>query len=103
MQVLTEGHSYALQNFESENTSQGLNFIHKKPAEDGTANLITVQDGTTNEEVLKVLINRMEYLQAKFPCVENEIAINNLKSALAVLELRTASRVARGVEGKQLK
>lgn len=77
--VIVEGHCYELENFEDkEAPGQVLQFIHKQQTEgDG---LQTLKDGTTNEEILGVLIDRMNYLQAKFPCRENAIAITKLKA-----------------------
>jgi hypothetical protein len=104
MKVKVEGHSYELSNFENKETKgQILNFIHKEPtgANDGT--LKTIMDGTTNEEVLEVLIDRMQFLQSKFPCRENSIVITNLEESLMWLNKRTADRLKRNVEGKNLK
>ena len=106
MKVLTLGHAYALKNFEDKpdvTEYQHLQFIHKEPKEVGSIELVTVADGTTNEEVLKVLIDRLNFLQAKFPCRENAIVITKLEEALMWLEKRTADRLARQVEGKQIK
>ena len=111
MKVITDGHKYELANFENpEAPGQVLQFIEKKPIEAGTPGadktvgaLITVNDGTTNEEVIRVLVDRMNSLQAKFPCRENAIATTHLETALLWLEFRTRTRVARGVEGKHLK
>lgn len=100
MQVITEGHKYALDSFEG-GLPQILQFIEKIPGEEGA--LTTVNDGTTNEEVLKVLINRMQSLQAKFPCRENAIATTHFETGLLWLEKRTTDRKVRGVEGKHLK
>lgn len=96
MNVITPGHRYELDGFEGEG-SQTLQFIHKEPGEGDE--LVTASEGTTNEEVLAVLIDRMEFLNAKFPCRENELTIRHLKDALAYLDLRTSKRKARGVEG----
>lgn len=106
MQISVPGYTYHLENFEDNSKFQELNFIHKEPIPleekftDGE--LRTVADGTTNEEVLRVLINRMQYLNNKFPCRENSIVLTHLETALLWLEKRTADRKARGVEGKQL-
>lgn len=103
MKNLIEGHRYELDNFENKSEAgQQLQFIQKEPtaANDGT--LQTINDGTTNEEVLDVLIDRMNYLQKKFPCRENAIAITHLETALLWLNKRTADRIKRNVEGKQL-
>jgi len=61
-------------------------------------------DGVTNEEVLRVLIHRLSYLNekwmdGKFRCRENSLAITKLEEALMWLERRTADRKARAVEG----
>jgi hypothetical protein len=53
----------------------------------------------TNEEVLAVLIDRMNFLQSKFPCRENAIVITKLEECLMWLNKRTANRKARGIEG----
>ncbi len=104
MKILSEGHSYILSNFEKDldDYNQQLQFIEKVPVSQGSTELKTINDGTTNEEVLRVLINRMNYLQGKFPCRENAIVITKLQESLMWLEHRTQGRVARGVEGKQI-
>lgn len=113
MKILTEGHRYELANFENKDELQNqvIQFIEKeaytiKNESDPTftaTQLVTVNDGTTNEEVLEVLIDRLQYLNGKFPCRENSIAITKLEEALMWLNKRTADRVKRGVEGKNLK
>jgi hypothetical protein len=57
-------------------------------------------NGATNETVIAAVIHRLEILNAKFPCAENEQAITSLKDALQALESRTRNRQQRGVEGK---
>jgi hypothetical protein len=105
MKILTPGHKYELANFEQNlpEINQRLQFIEKIPVTEGSPELQTVHDGTTNEEVLRVMIDRMQSLQAKFPCRENAIVITKLEESLMWLEKRTADRKARGVEGKQIK
>jgi hypothetical protein len=103
MKILREGHKYELANFENKEVAgQTLQFIEKFPISAGSTELKTINDGTTNEELLDVLINRMNYLQGKFPCRENAIAITNLEQALMWLNKRTNDRVKRQVEGKQI-
>jgi hypothetical protein len=104
MKVLTPGHKYELENFEHpDQPGQVLQFIERVPANLGSAELRTVHDGTTNEEVLHVLLDRIQSLQGKFPCRENSIAFTHLETALLYLEKRTADRKARGVLGKDVK
>jgi len=103
MKVLTEGHKYEFENFENKDAAgQTIQFIEKVPVSEGSKELRTVNDGTTNEEVIAVLVNRLMHLQAKFPCRENALAITKLEEAALWLGKRTAERKARGVEGKQL-
>jgi len=104
MQVLDIGHRYELENFEDKDKpGQVLQFIKKTPFTEGSPELLTVNDGTTNVEVIRVLVDRLNSLQAKFPCRENAIATTHLETALLWLEFRTKTRIARGVEGKHLK
>ena len=104
MKINVEGHQYELSNFENKDRQgQIIQFIHKEPISEGSAELKTVSDGTTNEELLEVLINRMNYLQSKFPCRENAIVITKLEESLMWLNKRTEDRKKRGVEGKQIK
>lgn len=111
MKVNTEGHNYTLNGFESEAGNQTIQFIEKVPkytffganqTQVQSPELETVNDGTTNEEVLEMLINRMNYLNGKFPSRENSIVITHLETALLWLEKRTRDRVKRGVEGKAI-
>jgi hypothetical protein len=102
MTNLTPGHLYVAANFEDPSKGQLIQFIEKRPNADDGTKLDTINDGTTNEEVLAVLIDRLNFLQAKFPCRENAIVITKLQEALMWLNERTKGRVARNVEGKQI-
>ena len=60
-------------------------------------------NGITNEILLNIVLHRLQEFQASaFDCDENSIAINDIKSALDILKQRTSTRIARGVEGKQI-
>jgi hypothetical protein len=98
MKVITTGHKYELASFEG-GPAQALQFIEKIPFAVEDPTLKTVNDGTTNEEVLAVLIDRLQYLNGKFPCRENAIVITKLEESLMWLNKRTRDRMARGVEG----
>ena len=103
MRVITLGHRYELSNFENKDLAgQIIQFIQKEPKEEGSPELVTISDGTTNEEMIEVLIDRLSFLNSKFPCRENAIAITKLDEALLWLNKRTNDRVKRNVEGKQL-
>jgi hypothetical protein len=108
MKVITAGHEYELDSFEGE-APQTIRFINKKPevfvpypgvaACEPTGRLITVHDGTTNEEVIGMLIDRMGFLQKLHSCRENAIVITKLEEALMWLNKRTENRKNRNVEG----
>lgn len=102
MKILKEGHLYELDMFENTNMDLGnqkIQFIEKEPVELGSTQLITINNGTTNEEVLAMLIDRMNYLQGKFPCRENALVITKLEESLMWLNKRTSDRQKRNVEG----
>lgn len=104
MNAVVPGHLYNLENADpgeaGSPTVQTLAFIRKESV-DGVFK--TVANGTTNEEVLRALIDRLQFLQAKATCRENALAITKLEEALMWLERRTADRKARGVEGTDRK
>lgn len=99
MKNITPGHMYYLANFEGPG-HQILQFIQKEEVE---GILVTINNGTTNEEVLEVLIDRLKFLNEKAHSVENDNAIENLVAALAELNRRTEGRKAREVEGTPAK
>lgn len=88
------GHTYELENVEG--GMQTLQFIRK---EEKDGKLETMINGTTNEAVIAVLIDRLEYLHAKLPDTYTEEAIAALRAAFDNLNKRTADRKAREVEG----
>lgn len=86
MKVIDPGRSYEL------SAGIGLNFVQK----DGGR---VVRNGTTNEELLEVLIHRVTETYQTLPCQESIRAIYLLREALAAFRLRTARRVRSNVEG----
>jgi len=102
MRCLDDHHHYELDCFEDEQSKMYLKFIKKEKMGLGSDNLLTVHDGTTNEEVLKMLIHRLDGLYKKFPSDETLSAKDSCYLALQALEARTKDREQRGVEGKHL-
>lgn len=100
MKVLIEGHKYEVANFEGD-TTQTITFIRKMNVPDQDE-LQTMENGTTNEALIEILIDRLNYLNKKFPCRENALAITKLDEALLWLNKRTSDRIKRNVEGKHL-
>jgi hypothetical protein len=104
MKVLTEGHRYELANFEKKDEpGQIIQFIQKEPYNEGSFEMKTVQDGTTNEEVIEMLIDRLQSQHKKMPSKETACCITHLEEGLMWLNKRTSDRMKRGVEGKMVK
>lgn len=101
MKVIEEGHRYEVDSLDG-TYPQIIQFIMKLPIDEGSSLLGTVIDGTTNEELMKVLIDRLNYLNAKMPCKANIIAIQKLQEALMWQEYRTSKRKAQGIESTNI-
>jgi hypothetical protein len=80
---------------------QTLQFIQKEASGPNSkvGPFVTIHNGTTNEEVLRVLIDRLDAMNNKLPCKENAVALTHIQTGLLWLEKRTAERKARNVEG----
>jgi hypothetical protein len=102
MKILTTGHKYIAANFENKENGQTIQFIEKRPTEADNTVFETVNDGTTNEELIAILLDRLNVMNAKFPCRENALAVTKLQEALFWLNHRTSERLKRNVEGKNL-
>jgi len=107
IQPLISGFKYELANFSGTGV-QTLSFVQRLPekkliltkdAKNEFRKMETVQDGTTNEEVLAMLLQRLIHLNHLLPCSENFLAAHHIELALTILTNRTADRVKRGVEG----
>ena len=95
MKVIDPGHVYSLSSYAGEN-EYILNFIHKEPDEENK--LVIEKDGTTNEEVLEMLLHRLKWLQNRLPSRETAIAITKIEEALLWLNRRTSLRMIQNVE-----
>jgi acetamidase/formamidase len=74
-------------------------YIHIK-WQDGTVPTVGV-NGAQTDDVLQVVIDRLEYLQDRVPCAENRRTLGHLTQALTWQAKRTARRQAQGVEGTE--
>lgn len=102
MEILTPGHVYKLSNFDDNSTFQTITFIKKQPKDGDKGELELVFDGTTNEELLEVLIDRLNFLRKALDSEETKKAIEKCKEALFWLNHRTSNRLKRNVEGTHL-
>lgn len=61
-------------------------------------------NGITQEALLAIVIDRLRSFQAgQFACEENALALDKCEEALNYLQVRTRKRIARGVEGTNVK
>lgn len=61
-------------------------------------------NGITQEALLAIVIDRLRGFQSgQFACEDNASALASCESALSVLQNRTRTRIARGVEGTNRK
>ena len=80
MREIREGVEYELRNF---NTGEAQIVKFTEKLEDGTFN-----DGTTNEEVINMMIERFYSLQKKNFYIENQVIISYLKDIRKQLSKR---------------
>lgn len=96
MKATVPGYEYELDKLDCPG-KETVMFTRKEFDDEG--NCTTHVCGTTNEEVIDMLIDRLRFLNSKMHSEQNVLAIGNLKSAKAHLLARTNDRIQRGVEG----
>ena len=81
MKVLDQGHRYELANLKSHG-SQPISFF-KDPDINGDG-----YPGCSCQEVIRVLIDRVDFLDGQQPAPENEEILSSLRRALMMFEVR---------------
>lgn len=94
MKVLDPGHEYELAPLDG-NVTQTLTFVKREGAH--FPGNVGYHSGTTMQEVIRALLDRARYVNNQIPCVETELAIHSLQTALALFEIR-----AKRVKGQHL-
>lgn len=94
MKVIDPGHKFELDSLDGE-FKNILQFV-KREGEHYPGN-IGHYPGTTIQEVLRASISRLEHVNRQIPCLESEMVVDLLKSAITLLEIR-----AKRVKGKYL-
>ena len=84
MRVIESGHIYELNNVVVPSVTQRLSF---RRTDSGM-----LSDGLSNQEVLRVLIDRVEYMQRSLPHKNNPEIIAHLRAALILHESRALER-----------
>lgn len=89
MKVVDAGHDYELDSYDG-GAPVRLTFVKREG--DGYPLNVGHHPGTNCQEVIRVLIARVKYLQKQIPCDENERIITDLRSCLWAFESRAAKR-----------
>lgn len=87
MEIVKPGIEYRLHNFKSETEYQTVRFTEKTPT--------GFHPGTTNEEVVSMLIDRLYELQKKNFSVENQCCIIMLKNVRTLFKKRLNRKIDR--------
>jgi hypothetical protein len=85
MRILKPGVVYELRNYSDSENKMIVSFLEQHM---GT---VTTK-GTSNEEVFRMLLHRMQYLNTKYPSVENAQVILKLEECLMWLKKRSEKR-----------
>lgn len=86
MKVIDPGHTYELQG--NKGTATMLLQFYMDPERHGGR----MQAGTTNQEVARALIDRLQYLERETPWGGDFHMIDNLRDLIVMHEVRAASR-----------
>lgn len=85
MKTIDRGHKYRLDNLKT-NGYQTINFY-----KDGKINNTKTKKGTSNQEVLRILIDRIHFLEEQNHHYLNKKIIYHLRKALVIHEMRHLS------------
>lgn len=91
MIVLDSGHKYQLAHLDGKETSQ-LTFVKRDNPTNKYPGNVGHYQGTTCQEVIRALIDRVTYLNGQQACPESEAIITLLRTSLLLFEIR-AKRV----------
>lgn len=94
MKVLDSGHSYQLDVLDGD-ILECLTFVKRDYPKDKYPGNEGHYSGTTIQEVLRVAINRVFYLNNQVPCEENLVLIDRLREGIYLLEKRNAEKKGR--------
>ncbi|UGY15148.1 hypothetical protein HAP48_0042590 [Bradyrhizobium septentrionale] len=88
MEVVEKGHLYAVDGYDG--APQSLIQFMKRVGEGYPGNEGRPHGGTNSQEVLRVLIDRVKYLNGQVPSRHNSLILSALRVALIKFELRAA-------------
>lgn len=97
MKIIDPGHYYQLLVLDGDQNDYGqwLRFVKREG--DKYPGNVGHYPGTNIQEVLRVCIDRLDYLNKQIPCSDNRIAQNSLIITVHALECRAADRHGRRI------
>jgi hypothetical protein len=90
MECLDSGHLYRVEGYDG-GEPQTIRFL-KRVGEGYPGNEAPAYGGTNCQDVIRVLIDRVKYLDSQIPCDENKLIIKSLANAFWQFEKRAAER-----------
>lgn len=100
MKIIDAGHKYQVDSLDG-GEPQTIQFV-KRIGDGFPFNGGDPVSGTNCQEVLRVLIDRTEYLGKQIPCAETEAALALMRTALLLFESRAARRHGRTLSLRDL-
>jgi len=96
VRVIDPGHTYQLDGLDG-GTPQTIRFVKRCDPPAKYPGNVGSYPGTTIQEVLRVLIDRTQYVGRQRPCEETVHAIDAMREAIRLLEERAARRHGRAL------
>jgi len=92
MKILEAGHQYEMDDYDTGGKAYIVSAIQfmKRIGDNYPGNTGEPHVGTNCQEVIRVLIDRVKYLNKQISCYENLVILDDLRHALLYFELRAA-------------
>jgi hypothetical protein len=88
MKVIVPGHTYVLESIDGV-YPQGIVFV-KRVGDYYPGNTGQPHAGTTIQEVCRMLLDRVRYVNGQISCLESELILGHLNTIIALCEFRAA-------------
>lgn len=92
MKVIDPGHKYALHTYDGGPAALDQELVFMKRQGKTYPGNVGNGPGTNCQELIRVLIDRVQYLDRQIQCEENKLIIVHLRAALLAFESRAAER-----------
>lgn len=90
MKVTDPGHEYEVDTYDGDGSTMTIGFMKREGV--GYPGNVGHYPGTNLQEILRVCIDRLEYLDNQIACNKNKKILMKLRSCIGMLESRAAKR-----------